>query len=98
MNGQGNADVGGTGGHRPSKVKPERAWLLGAIGAESDLTLAALSVRLLDARGVKANTGMLSRFFRSEGIRFKKKRSTQRTGPARCRAQAGPLEAASGKD
>jgi transposase len=69
----------GTGGHRPSKTKPERDWLLSVIKAEPDLTLAALSVRFLSERGVKADTGMLSRFFQSEGISFKKKRAAQRT-------------------
>lgn len=47
----------GTGGHRPSKVKPERDWLLAAIAAEPDITLAALSARLLAERGVRADTG-----------------------------------------
>jgi transposase len=71
----------GTGGHRPSKTKPERDWLLSVIEAEPDITLAALSIRLLDKRGVKADTGMLSRFFRSQGISFKKKRAAKRTRP-----------------
>ena len=70
----------GTGGHRPSKTKPEREWLLATIAAEPDITLAALSARLLEERGVKADTGMLSRFFRSEGISFKKKRAAGRAG------------------
>jgi transposase len=60
----------GTGGHRPSKVKPHRDWLLSAIAAEPDITLAALSARLLAERGVRADTGMLSRFFMAEGISF----------------------------
>lgn len=72
----------GTGGHRPSKVKPERAWLLALIAAEPDLTLAAIATRLLAERGVKADTGMLSRFFIGEGISFKKNRTGRRTGPA----------------
>lgn len=76
----------GTGGHRPSKTKPERAWLLAIIDAEPDITLAALSIRLRDERGVQADTGMLSRFFRPEGISFKKKRAALRAGPARRRA------------
>lgn len=62
----------GTGGHRPSKTRPERAWLLALIDAEPDITLAALSIRLREERGVQADTGMLSRFFQSEGISFKK--------------------------
>ena len=76
----------GTGGHRPSKVKPEREWVLATVKAMPDITLQALSDRLLSERGVKADTSMLSRFLRSEGISFKKKRSAQRAKPARHRA------------
>lgn len=87
----------GTGGHRPSKTKPERAWLLATIAADPDITLAALSVRLLAERGVKADTGMLSRFFQAENISFKKKRVARRTGQAGRGAPTGKLEASSGK-
>lgn len=45
-----------------SKTRPERAWLLALIDAEPDITLAALSIRLREERGVQADTGMLSRF------------------------------------
>jgi len=72
----------GTGGHRPSKTKPHREWLLSTLEAEPDITLSALSVRFLSERGVKATTGMLSSFFIGEGISFKKKRSSQRAGQA----------------
>ena len=70
----------GTGGHRPSKTKPHREWLLSVLAAEPDITLSALSARFLSERGVKATTGMLSVFFHGEGISFKKKRSSVRTG------------------
>lgn len=72
----------GTGGHRPSKTKPHREWLLATLEAGPDITLSALSVRFLSERGVKATTGMLSSFFIGEGISFKKKRSSQRAEPA----------------
>jgi transposase len=94
----GDRGNGGTGGHRPSKVKPEREWLLVVIAAEPDITLAALSARLLAERGVKADTGMLSRFFTSEGISFKKKRAAERAGSPRRGAPAGELEAIPGQD
>jgi transposase len=94
---EGDRRCAGTGGHRPSKVKPEREWLLAAIAAEPDLTLAALSARLLSERGVRADTGMLSRFFTGEGISFKKNRASQRAGAARRGASAGQLEALSGQ-
>jgi transposase len=93
----GDRRCAGTGGHRPSKVRPEREWLLAAIAAEPDITLAALSARLLAERGVKADTGMLSRFFIGEGISFKKKRAAVRTRSARRGATAGKLEALPGK-
>ena len=83
----------GTGGQRPSKVKPERAWLLAETAAQPDITLAALAARLLAERGVKADTGMLSRFFKGEGISFKKKSGGRRAGAARYRVAARPLEA-----
>ena len=69
----GKRESAGTGGHRPSKVQPERAWLLAAIAAQPDITLAALAARLVAERGVQADTGMLSRFFTGGGISFKKK-------------------------
>lgn len=71
----GKRGIAGTGGHRPSKLKPHREWLLGVLEAESDITLEALAKRFLADRGVKATTGMLSYFFIGEGISFKKKRS-----------------------
>ncbi len=70
----------GTGGHRPSKTKPEREWLLAVIAAEPGITLEALSVRLFEERNVTADTSMLSRFFRSENISFKKKCAAKRAG------------------
>ncbi len=64
----------GTGGHRPSKLKPHRDWLLTALEAKPDITLAAMAEDFLNECGVKATTGMLSYFFIGEGISFKKKR------------------------
>lgn len=72
----------GTGGHRPSKTKPHRAWLLSLIAGEPDLTLEEISQRFLLEKQVKADTSMLSRFFIGEGIRFKKKHSARRAGSA----------------
>jgi putative transposase len=71
----GERGIVGTGGHRRSKLKPHREWLLGILEIEPDITLAALSERFLKKCGVKAATGMLSYFFIGEGISFKKKRS-----------------------
>ena len=78
----GAREIVGTGGHRPSKLKPHGDWLLGVLEAEPDITLMALAQRFLQERGVKATTGMLSYFFIGEGISFKKNRACQRAGQA----------------
>ena len=72
----------GTGGHRPSKTKPHRVFLLSLVEAENDLTLEAVAGRLLAEKSVRADTSMLSRFFAGEGISFKKNRAHQRAGQA----------------
>jgi transposase len=41
-----------------------------------------VAARLLQEKGVKADASMLSRFFASEGVSFKKKRARQRAGTA----------------
>ena len=71
------------GGDRRSVLKPHRAWLLALRRAENDLTLEAVAERLRAAFDVRADTSMLSRFFRSEGISFKKNRARQRASAAR---------------
>lgn len=60
------------GGDRRSRLSGHRSWLLALIEAEPDLTLLAVAERLLAEHGVKADAGMLSRFFTGNGIRFKK--------------------------
>jgi transposase len=61
----------GTGGHRPSAVRQHRVWLLSQADADSSLTLQSLCERLQAEHGVRADPGILSRFFQSEGISFK---------------------------
>ena len=73
----------GTGGHRPSVLAPHRDFLHAARVEKPDITLAALCARLVAERGVKADTGMLSRFFRREGITIKKRLSRHRSVTAR---------------
>lgn len=65
------------GGDRRSVLKPRREWLLALIARESDLTLWAIAERLRFEQGIKADASMLCRFFKAEGISFKKKRSRQ---------------------
>ena len=73
----------GTGGHRPSVLGPHRAFLEVARTEQPDITLQALCDRLLAERGVKADTGMMSRFFRRIGITVKKRRSPHPSATAR---------------
>ena len=70
----------GHGGHRASKLRPHRDFLEAARAEKSDVTLQALCDRLSAERGVKADTSMMSRFFRRIGVTVKK-------DP--CRARAG---------
>ena len=83
-----------SGGDKRSKLKPHRDWLLTLRRHENDLTLEAVAARLLKEKGVKADASMLSRFFASEGISFKKKPCTPasrsvRTWPRRASNGAG---------
>ena len=73
----------GTGGHRPSALKPHLAFIEAALAEKPDTTLAALCRRLWAEREVKADTAMMSRFFRREGLTFKKRRwlRANRTDP-----------------
>src|SRR5437016_2341347 len=81
------------GGYRKSRIKRHREWLLAAIEAEPDITLAALCDGLAAAHDLRTDTGTLSRFFTSEGISFKKKRAAVRAGSTRRGAAAHELEA-----
>jgi transposase len=70
------------GGDRRSRLPAHAEWLLALIAAEPDLTLMAVAERLMTTHAVKADAGMLSRFFNGHGISFKKKRSRRRAEPA----------------
>ena len=61
----------GHGGHRASKLMPHRDFLEAARAEKSDVTLQALCDRLSAERGVKADTSMMSRFFRRIGVTVK---------------------------
>jgi transposase len=73
----------GTGGHRPSVLEPHRDFLEAVRAEQPDITLEALSRRLLAERGVKADTSMLSRYFRRHAITFKKRRWSRASRVAR---------------
>jgi transposase len=69
----GSREPVGHGGHRASKLMPHRQFLEAARAEKSDVTLQALCDRLSAERGVKADTSMMSRFFRKIGVTFKKR-------------------------
>ena len=90
---QGSREPVGHGGHRASKLMPHRDFLEAARAEKSDITLQALCDRLSAERGVKADTSMMSRFFRRIGVTVKKRPSSRvnriaRTSAAIVRAGA----------
>ena len=70
------------GTHKVSKLKAHGEWLVTLRRKENDLTLEAVSERLLAEHGITADKSMLSRFFAAEKISFKKNGSRQRAGTA----------------
>ena len=89
----------GHGGHRPSALMPHREFLEAARAEKSDLTLQKLCDRLRSEKGVKADTSMMSRFFRRIGVTLKKRRSSRANKTGRTSAGIGragePIRAAS---
>ena len=69
----GSREPVGHGGHRASKLMPHRDFLEAARAEKSDVTLQALCDRLSAEQGVKADTSMMSRFFRRIGVTVKKR-------------------------
>jgi transposase len=72
----GSREPAGHGGHRASKLMAHRDFLEAARAEKSDVTLQALCDRLSAERGVKADTSMMSRFFRRIGVTVKKRPSS----------------------
>lgn len=79
----GSREPVGTGGHRRSALAPHHEFLMAVRAQQPDITLEALSRRLLAEGGVKADTSMLSRYFRRCGITFKKRRWSPASGIVR---------------
>jgi transposase len=71
------------GGYKRVKMEPHRVFLEAARAERPDITLRALCQRLLAERGVKADTSMMSRFFRRIGVTLKKRRSSRASATAR---------------
>jgi transposase len=71
------------GGYKRVKMEPHREFLEAVRAERPDITLRALCQRLLAERGVKADTSMMSRFFRRIGITLKKRSSSRASATAR---------------
>lgn len=56
------------------KLAPHRAFLLGVVDAQGDITMPELAARLAAERSVQALPSSLSRFLRAAGFTYKKKR------------------------
>jgi transposase len=77
------------GGYKRVKIEPHRPFLEALRAEKPDITLRALCERLLTERGVKADTSMMSRFFRRIGVTLKKRRSSRASAIARTSAVIG---------
>ena len=80
---EGSREPARHGGHRASKLMAHRDFLEAARAEKSDVTLQALCDRLSAERGVKADTSMMSRFFRRIGVTLKKRPTSHASGTAR---------------
>lgn len=79
---EGRREARPAGGDRRSRLPAHEAWLLALVEAEPDLILIEIAERLLAEHAVKADAGMLSRFYTRRGISFKKNRARQRAASA----------------
>jgi transposase len=93
----GSAAAKQMGGWKRLMLLPEREWLLARIVEKPDLTLRGL-VAELSERGTPASYGAVWRFFKRQGISFKKKPVRQRAGPPRHRSPPRAVEAVPGPD
>ena len=73
----GSAAAKPMGGRRPLRLTGERGWLLARVAEKPDLTLRAVVAELAE-RGTPASYGAVWRFFKREGITFKKNTARQR--------------------
>ena len=78
------------GGRRPYALAGERDWLLARLAEKPDITLRALGAELA-ARGIKVSHFAVWHFFEHEGISFKKKPASQRTGSSGRRPAADAM-------
>jgi transposase len=89
----GSAAAKQMGGWRQLLLQSERAWLLARVAEKPDLTLRAVVAELAE-RGTPASYGAVRRFFKHEGITFKKSlhaSEQDRPDVARRRRQSGSV-------
>src|SRR5271169_728064 len=84
-----------TGNAAAKQMGGWREWLLARMAEKPDLTLRAVLAELAE-RGTPASYGAVWRFFKHEGITFKKNSARQRAGSRRHRPPPDPVEGASG--
>ena len=77
------------GGYLRPKFEAQREFLAALRAEKPDITLQALCDPLPAERGVKADTSMMSRFLRREGVTLKKRRSSRASRIARTQAATG---------
>src|ERR1700733_10664601 len=70
------------GGDRRSVLNPQSGSFLGLIKQETDVALSAVAARRRAEHGIKADLPMLSRFFKAQGLSFKKKSLRRRARQA----------------
>src|SRR6516225_1174919 len=87
----GSAAAKPMGGRRPLRLTGEREWLLVRIAEKPDLTLRAVVAELAE-RGTPASYGAVWRFFKHEGITFKKNAARQRARSPRHCPPPDPVE------
>jgi transposase len=90
----GSAAAKQMGGWRQLRLQRERAWLMARIAEKPDLTLRAVVAELAE-RGTAASYGAVWRFFKHEGITFKKTLHASEQDRADI-APPDPVEGASG--
>jgi transposase len=85
-----SAEAYKVGGRRRYTLAGERDWLLARLADKPDITLRALGAELA-ARGIKVSHFAVWHFFEHEGISFKKKPASQRTGSSGRRPAADAM-------
>src|SRR5262249_62241946 len=81
-----------TGGRNgPLRLAGERAWLLGRLAVQPDLTLRGIQAELA-ARRTRVSCKAIWNFLQAEKVTFKKKPARRRAGSAGRGAAAGAME------